>query len=405
MQAHEVLFQLFDHGVLHFDGSDLDCIKLTPMTQEHANLIRDLADAGIGFDCRDARDHHLDFTSQILQAHIGNDIIFELEEETAKDVVGTIFSDFPSFIANTQRQCREPSKYCILGEKYSTDGEATGLVAHYKNVISLIQLLSSIADFDSDDDESSHDKSLTYLHRSKLTMSISYGEDELQEQLDGLSIVKEIFTDEQHQEQKKSIAKEVLVSLLVNIPDNKKFKYLLQNFNVFSVRFNENYQLYVSEFSFDEVRSEFEERKREYFVKINDVFTSVQGKLLGVPISIAAASVKVTTITGNQSFAYFIGFAILTYAILLWLIIKNQKHTLSALKSEYESLMGRLKRQFPDQYSEIEGLQVELQKRYNYQRYCLKIFSFMCIALVVLALYMFIGELLLAYVIKYLYQI
>ena len=153
--------------------------------------------------------------------------------------------------------------------------------------------------------------------------------------------------------------------------------------------------LLLCEFSFDDVRKEYEESKREYFTKLNDVFSSVQTKMLGVPISIAFASFKMSSIIDTSSFWQnsLLALSIAIYSIMMVLMIQNQKHSLEAVKKDYESQMTRLKHHYSEQYDLIEGIQTGLNSRYDYQKKCLKFFLVMTICLLVLVLGVFIVNL------------
>lgn len=254
---------------------------------------------------------------------------------------------------------------------------------NYLEVCSLINLLIKLSDYQ---DKLSDDvvESVIFLHKSKLEVPTWYKFSELAEGLDGISVVLSMFHDELHREHKVSIFKEVLYSLLSNVPKDKRLEYLFEHFGEFSTRLTDNYQLFVSEFSFDSVRAEYEEKKRDYIIKLNDVLASVQTKMLGIPVSLGFLSLKfdsnkVDNVVISDHIALSAGIVI--YCIMMFLLIINQFHTLNAVKDEYRSLMRRLKFKHADQHDKIKGIVENLDGRYRFQWWTLLFFNVVTILL------------------------
>jgi len=178
--------------------------------------------------------------------------------------------------------------------------------------------------------------------------------------------------------------KEVLYSLLVNVPERDRLQYLFSHFGEFTKRVNENYQLFVSEFSFDKVRREYEEKKREYLVKLNDVFSSVQSRMIGIPVSLALTALKLSGSVDDLSLTsnLLILMAVLIYSVFIFIMLANQSHTLNSIKDEYTSQMKRMKHHFADQYDKIEDIQRELNKRYTFQKGTMWFFIVLTILLI-----------------------
>ena len=74
---------------------------------------------------------------------------------------------------------------------------------------------------------------------------------------------------------------------------------------------------------------------------------------------------------------------------MMFMLIANQKHTLSAVKSEYQSQMTRLKHQYSEQYESIKKIQTELDTRHDFQKKCLNWFYVMSATLFILILALF----------------
>ena len=265
----------------------------------------------------------------------------------------------------------------------------------YLNLVSVIKLLQKNADHSVKKGGTAL-KSLIYLHKARLNIPINVNSDLVKASYDGISIIESTFnTDTEHKEQKVSIFKEVVYSFLNGVPEQNRFIYLITHFGDFSTRLNENYHLFVSEFSFDDVRKEYEEKKRDYLGKLNDVYSSVIVKMLGIPIALALIANKISATVDASSFwvNLFLLFAVSIYCFMMVMLIANQKHTLSAIHSEYNSHMSRLKHQYPDEYQRIVEIKLELDLRREFQTNCLNGFYVMTAALFFLVLSYFLWSL------------
>lgn len=318
----------------------------------------------------------------------------ELERKDLLDSNLNVYFNWKEMLENKVNLTTSPENFLILDEsiiypdnkpKTEANKKTINKIEHYQEIISLLKILLVNADHKN---KLSNDviEDVVFLHKSRLEIPISYSEALLDEKLDGISIVKALFDEKSHKEQKKSIFKEVLHGFLINVPKKERLEHLIVYFGEFSKRYNENYQLFVSEFSFDEVRKEYEEKKRDYFTALNDVFSSVQTKMLGIPVSLALGALKMSAIIDDVTFwtNALLAFSIIIYSIMMFMLIKNQKHTLSAIKTEYDSQMTRLKHQYVEQYEEIKNIQIDLDKRHDFQKSCLNWFYVLTFSLFIL---------------------
>ena len=305
-----------------------------------------------------------------------------LTVDTTAGINWAVFSDWNDFIGLSRNLVKVPNCFLILEDEtvYPSDMPAKKL-AHYLDIQKIVQALIDNADHQ--EKYKVTGKKLVFLHKKRLDISIDYSANELAEALDGITIITSCLEDASHSEQKKSILKETLYSFLSNQPEATRMKYLLSHFGEFSQQFNENYQMFVSEFSFDEVREEYEEKKRDYLVKLNDVFSTIATKVLGVPIALALAAFKMTAAIGNATLwtNIFILLSVLAYVVIMLALVENQKYTLNAIKNEYSSHMNRLKGKYSDQFEKVKGIKEDLDKRHGFQMRFLKFLQCIFIAL------------------------
>ncbi|MEP7706533.1 hypothetical protein [Paraglaciecola sp. 25GB23A] len=305
-----------------------------------------------------------------------------------------IYTNFEDFLAYKPNLLTPPENFIILEQRLSyskTSDVSDHKLLTYFNVCRLLSTLNEYADHQ-DRFNSNVIYELVFLHKSRMAIVVNYSIDCLDFGLDGISIFNSLFSDPAHKDQKLSILKEVMFGFLININKTQRLDFLIQHFGEFSKRLNENYQLFVSEFSFDDVRREYEEKKRDYLVKINDVFAQVQTKMLGIPISLALISFKMGTIIDSQTFwaNLTLLIAILAYTAMMSMLIEGQKATLTSLKDEYTSHMNRLKHQYPEQFEKIKKSIDDLDKREKSQRKNLNSFYFFGLGLLILTFSVFL---------------
>ncbi len=284
-----------------------------------------------------------------------------------------------------------PKHFYILEEKLLNSRDITNeKLENYKKIISFINILSSHSDHNEYISEPAIEK-LVFLHKNRIEIPISYSLSAISKGVHGIDILNHLFADETHIEQKSSIFKEALFGFSKNTEEKNRLNHIISHSEEFISRVIENYQLFVSEFSFEDVRREYEERKREYIVKLNEVFNTVQGKLLGIPISLALFSFKSTAIINDITFFsnFLILVSIIAYCSMMIMLIENQKHTLGATKSEYTSQMLRLKHLYADQYEKISSIKSDLDTRYKFQKDCLNYSYILLTSLFIIVLTMF----------------
>lgn len=376
---------------LGFNNDCKDGIEISfEINDKAVSLISEMILEGVPFSSYIVNGIYVEFEE--LNKNIGRKAVAKIDTIDFKESGLNVYSSWTEFLSYKPNLTTVPDNFLILSDgSIFPDKEPIGKIKHYIDVCNFINLLISYSD------HAHHltDKivqSVIFLHKSRLEVLISYTPDNLGEGMDGISIVENLFDDKSHRDQKVSILKEVLYGFLINIEESKRLEYLIINFGEFSKRLNENYHLFVSEFSFDNVRQEYEESKRRYLTDLNSVFSSVQSKMIGIPISLAVASLKMSTIINETTFwtNVLLLVSIIIYSAMMFMLIKNQKHTLTAIRKEYESQMNRFKHQYAEQYDEIEEIHENLNERHKFQNSSLNWFYVMTTILIIFVFALFL---------------
>lgn len=334
----------------------------------------------------DGKDYELDELDEL--GGVASVVLISVYLESLRDLGYLVYSSWSNFLEVIENRVFPPVDFFIVSDlSYRVPGFESGLkISHYLKVCEFLQILLDVSDYaERYSERSVHN--LVFLFKNRLEVPILYDESVLEEGLDGISVLTHLMTDNSQIEHKKNIFKQVLIQYCFPLTGVERLPSLLKNFGEFSSRVNENYQFFVSEFSFDDVRKEYEEKKRDYLLKIDEIFSSVYSKLMGIPVSLGLVAVRVSGIKSFTSTAdFFLALAILVYALMMIALVKNQKHSLIALKNEFQSQLNRFKFSYPDQFSKIELIEVELCERSKFQERCLSAFfwvSSMLVAVVV----------------------
>jgi len=232
------------------------------------------------------------------------------------------------------------------------------IISQYKQATQFYSLLEKIADHHGGVGAA---KTLVFLHKSKIEITSKYDEDDLSE-LDTLqSLEDNFFLSDTHKEQKQIIIKTALLELFAG-RSKVSFSELLKRFSEFAEKVRAGYELYVAEFSFQKVKEEVEKEKLDAMVKLNKVFSDIQSQLLSVPAALLVVETQMEN-SGQMSLKnLLIWFASLIFTILMDLLIRNQRHTLKAVKQEIDQQRQQIEYKyqaiaprFAYIYNEIDG--------------------------------------------------
>jgi hypothetical protein len=180
--------------------------------------------------------------------------------------------------------------------------------------------------------------------------------------------LEELLTADLHKEAKTALVREALVSFLKQQDQQYRFTHLLTHFNAFSTQLLASYEQYVSNYSFDKVRREYQEKKTEYIVKINKIFDEVATKTFAIPAGVwlAASQIQVAQVN-TLGFYKNITFIIivLVLGIIVCLNLFGQFSSLKALKGEYIPLFKRLENEVGSDMDDFEKSRTELSGRFE----------------------------------------
>jgi hypothetical protein len=262
-----------------------------------------------------------------------------------------------------------PSAVYLIDENLIVPPDEGSLaVQNYRLAVALAALLERQADHT---DQSGGATRFVFLHKASLAVPILYDERDLAQPIEGLETLQGLLASDEHREQKRSIFKAALYERLANTSEPERFRHLLRSLPPFAKDFCERYQLFVSEYDFEKVREELEEKRRDYLTKLNATFNDLGGKLLSIPVALYVALTTMRPLPASGSpFEPFMHnsvvlLAVFVVGIYILLLTKSQRHTLTAVTDEYSGLFARWgnRLRFADQLQEIDQTKQALDDR------------------------------------------
>ncbi|HTV87365.1 MAG TPA: hypothetical protein VME63_18365 [Dyella sp.] len=283
---------------------------------------------------------------------------------------GTFHLSLEDMLKAAARRLEPQARFYLADIDYlyeAGDEKAPVEVKLYFEAAKLFRLLKSVADYVN---EFGAYKSLVFLQKTKLELAPDYEVKDLKE-VDCLDYFDANFVQSDiHKEQKATIIKTVLFEKFVDSPRITTAD-VIAKFGAILDGVKSNYELYVSEFSFQKVKEEVEKDKLEFTSKLNKVFSDIQSQLLAVPASIILVGGQMESASHWSLKNVLIWVGALVYAVLMDLLVSNQRNTLEVVKAEieeqWELIRGR-HQSIAEKFSKSYGY---LDNRYKHQRHLL----------------------------------
>lgn len=267
---------------------------------------------------------------------------FKVEFTLPSDKDAFFALDIEELLTATSRKINPPKEFYLAAENYrhnEIDEKTPTLVKHYLVASKLAKELLKLSDYSAPEIPKA-----VFLHGEKLELSLAYNLNDLSHPLNIEPFVSEFINAEIHKDQKITIVKSVLIEMLRNSEiDRFSISELIKRFPEFIDRINSNYQLYVSEFSFEKIKIQIEHEKFEFTTKLNSVFSGIQNQLLAIPVALVLIGGQMQKSEELTLKNLSIWLGSIVFALLMSLLIRNQKSTLNAIKLEVDSQWSNIK--------------------------------------------------------------
>jgi hypothetical protein len=286
------------------------------------------------------------------------------------------FWPISELISTGERRTVAPIRFYLADLDFLYTVAATDtpvLIKNYLDAIQLYDLLGGAADFKAGIGST---KTLVFLQKEKLEIVPDYTVTDLVSLPRIVDLKSQFLESETHKEQKRTILRTVLFEMYES-RTNVRLSDLLARFGEFMDKLGGSYQLYVSEFSFHKVKAEIEKEKLDATTKLNKVFADIQNQLLAVPAALilVGGQMENTNTWAGKNIVIWLGG--LVFSVLMTLLIRNQRHTLFAVKQEIDQQWQQIKGKYSSVADRFEPSYKQLDQRYHHQKWLLRVVSFL----------------------------
>jgi hypothetical protein len=165
-----------------------------------------------------------------------------------------------------------------------------------------------------------------------------------------------LFLDSLHASEKKRILRSALISTLKSCDETQRLTHFLLHCDELLENAQNNYDLFVSSFSFQNDLDKLNEQKREFSVKLNGLLIGIQGKLLAIPVSTILATTQLKDASDPDYFLVNLSVMASSFiflVIIVWLI-RSQMIAIQAIESEISHKASRFRLELPKLYPQVE---------------------------------------------------
>ncbi len=298
--------------------------------------------------------------------------------------------DFDDLLKRDYALKSPPACFYIADEDalHSSDNPiVNSTIENYFTACSVAKMLTSIADHQ---DSSHGDLRLIFLQKEKLEIIIKCEKSDLTA-IKKVKELSDLFEENiKHKEQRISIFKKLLLEDLKGITPDKRFAKILSSLDSLFVRFHDNYQLYLSDFSVEKVLEEVHEQKVELIGKFHKTISEIQNHLLTIPLAVLliAGQMQDTSSVTLKNISILTGSIVFAY--IMNLLLKNQIDNLQAIKQEIDYQQSQFNEKHSALSSKYGSLFQDLTERYNKQQTLLNFVDGMVALLLILSFVLFV---------------
>lgn len=173
--------------------------------------------------------------------------------------------------------------------------------------------------------------------------------------VNGLQKLEDMLSDTLHGTEKKRLIRNALISSLKSCEESNRLGHLLSHCDEMLENAQNNYELFISNFSFNNDLDKLNEQKREFSVKLNGLLIGIQGKLLAIPVSTILATTQLKDATDDSHLTInctVMVSSLFFLTIIVWLI-KSQMIAIKAIRYEIVQKEKRFRQELPKLFAEV----------------------------------------------------
>lgn len=309
---------------------------------------------------------------------------------TPRPAFGLVRKNLDELLMFQSAHVREPTQYVLweTGFHRADDVDDGDIIDRYRKVLAFIQVLRGAAAFLDE-----HEELLVFIRGGKFEVPVSYNVADLEAMdLGELDKVTRAIPKGTHKAECESILSEAIHEALSKHAPAERFIHLLRGLAEIHERFDRGYRLFAAGFSYEKLRDQVEAARIEYTGKMHKVFSDIQNQLLGIPVAtvIVATQMKQHVQVNSE---FWISVAVLLgsffFALLVHLLLRNQRHTLEVIGLEIQRQYKELEKQPHGVAANLLPTFDLLERRYLAQMRILRSIDWVVLAGVVLSVFFF----------------
>jgi hypothetical protein len=267
---------------------------------------------------------------------------------------------------------KAPADYYLIEEDYASwEMTANESLLAYQRTIKIISFLKNIADVTQAKANTAGEA--IFFATRKIVMPLHYDAKSLVSVPSDAEISS--FRDELFQEHHKTARQDIFKRVITRFFDQElesdRFAEFMRRFREIKLAYDADLDLYISGFSFDKVKEEFERKKLDFVVKVNATSSDVMNKLIAIPVGqgLLASQMKSDAALVAVNWALLAGSII--FAVIAFMLLASQVNTLIQIKQELAHERDTLRRRANPTYKKLKGIIKALNRRINFHCYWL----------------------------------
>ncbi|MEZ8491249.1 hypothetical protein AB6C81_03315 [Vibrio splendidus] len=163
------------------------------------------------------------------------------------------------------------------------------------------------------------------------------------------------FENEKHQADKVHMLRASLYSILNKCNESKRLTHIVNKSFNFLKLFEQNYDLFMTEFCFNTEKEKIFESKREFIAKLNQLLSGIQSKILAIPLSLVLIIGQMKTKPSDNPILInsLIICSSFIFTITMLFMLSSQLSAVSAIKNEVQSKKSRFELELSDLYEDV----------------------------------------------------
>ncbi|WP_417500762.1 hypothetical protein [Marinobacter sp.] len=280
-------------------------------------------------------------------------------------------------LKNPSRSRHAPTRFYIADLDYLHPDQKDSMPNQVKGYFQRLKLIDALqppfADYKY---SAAGPETLVFISEKKLEISINISASELDPTPAIDKLIEDYIFSTEHKNHKHTIIRTCITDLFAATGSkitNISISDLFKEADILLEDAKDNYDLFISEFSFKKIKNEIEREKLEFTIKLNTVFSSIQNQLLAIPVALVLVGGQMEN-TGNwnqKNIVIWLGGFV--FAFLLSLLVRNQKNTLTAVRQEIDQQWKKIQSDHRPVADRFSDLYWTLEERHKHQTWLIRI--------------------------------